>query len=187
MLSAMPSAPAPRDPVRPDVRLRPLAAADADDAADVAAVLALNHAEVVNLAPMDEPRLEVLRGLADRFDVIEVDGAFGGFVVTFAPGTAYDSENYRWFASRFPDGFYYLDRVVLDPSVRRRGVAGVVYDELEAVAAAYRRMVLEVNLRPRNAASLAFHARRGYAEVGQLGDEAHLVSLQVKELAGGPV
>jgi uncharacterized protein len=33
---------------------------------------------------------------------------------------------------------------------------------------------------PRNDASLAFHRARGYVEVGQLGDEDHLVSLLEK-------
>jgi uncharacterized protein len=113
--------------------------------------------------------------------VLEADGAFAGFVVTFAPGTPYDSENYRWFADRHSD-FYYLDRIVLDESFRRRGLAGIVYDELETVAKRYGRMTLEVNLVPRNEASLAFHERRGYAEVGRLGDQEHLVSLMEKPL-----
>jgi uncharacterized protein len=46
----------------------------------------------------------------------------------------------------------------------------------------YGRMTLEVNLVPRNEASLAFHERRGYAEVGRLGDQEHLVSLMEKPL-----
>jgi len=121
--------------------------------------------------------LDALRSL-----VIEVDGAFGGFVVTFPPGTAYDSPNYRWFGSRLDGSFYYLDRVVLAPSVRRRGVGRWVYDLLEDVAAPYRRMVLEVNLVPENGPSLAFHRARGYVEVGRLGDEEHLVALMEKQL-----
>ena len=35
---------------------------------------------------------------------------------------------------------------------------------------------------PRNDVSLRFHARRGYREVGRLGDEQHLVSLMEKVL-----
>lgn len=155
-------------------RLRPLS----DD--DVEAVLALNHRNVAALAPMDESRLRQLQGWADRFDVVEHDGAFAGFVVTFAPGSPYDSENYRWFAERHVRGFYYLDRIVLHESVRRQGLGGFVYDALEAVARRHGRMALEVNLVPRNDASLAFHARRGYAEVGRLGDEQHLVALMEK-------
>jgi uncharacterized protein len=173
MLSAMrPVRPVP--PAQPSVRLR----AVGDD--DVAEVLALNEAEVEMLAPMDEPRLHELRGLADRFDVVEVDGVFAGFVITFGPGTAYDSENYRWFAARHGDRFYYLDRFVLRPEHRRRGVGSRVYDDVEQVAAAYGRMTLEVNLVPRNDPSLAFHTGRGYAEVGRLDAEDHLVSLMEK-------
>lgn len=164
----------------PSIRLRPVSDADRAD------VLALNEAEVAMLAPMDEPRFHELRGLADRFDVVEVDDAFGGFVLTFTPGSSYDSENYRWFARRHGDRFCYLDRFVLLASQRRRGIGARVYDEVEAAATAYGRITLEVNLIPRNDASLAFHARRGYQEVGRLGNDhghdAHLVSLMEKSL-----
>jgi len=113
--------------------------------------------------------------------VLDVDGAFAGFVITFAPGAAYDSENYRWFSGRHAD-FYYLDRIVLHEHFRRRGLGGFVYDEIESIAAPYQRLDLEVNLVPRNAASLAFHARRGYVEVGRLGQDDHVVSLMEKSL-----
>jgi predicted GNAT superfamily acetyltransferase len=148
---------------------------------DVADVLTLNEANVTELAPMDEARLHELRDIADRFDVLDVDGDFGGFVVTFASGAPYDSENYRWFSARHRR-FYYLDRIVLHEKFRRRGFGTFVYDEIERVAAPYSRLALEVNLVPRNDPSLAFHARRGYAEVGRLGDELHLVSLMEKAL-----
>ena len=158
------------------VRLRPV------EERDVPEVLALNELEVEKLAPMDERRLREIRRLADRFDVIEVDRTFAGFVVTFAPGSGYDSENYRWFGERFGDRFYYLDRVVLAEKVRRRGVAGSVYAEIEAGATAYRRVALEVNLVPPNLPSLAFHTARGYTEVGRLGEDRHVVSLMAKPL-----
>ena len=147
---------------------------------DVDEVLALNARNVVNLAPMDADRFDRLRAMADRADVVDVDGTFGGFVITFGPGTAYDSENYRWFARRHGDHFYYLDRIVLHEDFRRQGLGGFVYDEVETLARGHGRMALEVNLVPRNSASLAFHERRGYVEVGRLGDEEHLVSLMEK-------
>lgn len=160
----------------PDVRLRRVCGADE------AEVLRLNLLEEAQLAPMDRARLHRLRGWADRFDVIEVDGRVGGFVVTFAPGSAYDSPNYRWFSEHLGARFYYLDRIVLDPRCRRRGVAGRVYEELEPVAAAHGCLALEVNLQPPNPASLAFHTARGYREVGRLGDPGHLVTLMTKPL-----
>jgi uncharacterized protein len=148
---------------------------------DVADVLALNEANVEMLAPLDEEGLRRLQGLADRFDVLTVDDEFAGFVVTMASGGAYDSPYYGWFSENI-DGFYYLDRIVLSPRHRRLGLGGFVYDDVERSAAPYRRMCLEVNLIPRNDASLAFHASRGYVELGRLGDDEHLVSLMEKTL-----
>jgi len=146
--------------------LRPLRDSDVPD------VLALNHANVEALAPMDEPRLHELRRLADRFD---------GFVITLVSGRAYDSENYAWFTERHPE-FYYLDRIALHPRFRRRGLGGFVYDEVERTAAPHGLLSLEVNLVPRNDPSLAFHAARGFVEVGRCGDEEHLVSMLEKSL-----
>lgn len=148
---------------------------------DATDVLTLNEANVEMLSALDDAELGSLCKLADRFDVLEVDGAFAGFVVTMTAGGAYDSPYYGWFSGRFEE-FYYLDRVVLGPGFRRRGLGGFVYDEVERVAAPYGRLCLEVNLLPRNDASLAFHAGRGFVELGTLGDDEHLVSLMEKAL-----
>lgn len=149
---------------------------------DHARVLDLNARNVELLAPMDEPRLARLLAWSDRADVVLVDGEVAGFVLTFAPGTAYDSENYRWFSGHLDDGFYYLDRIVLDDRFRRGGLGGRVYDEVERTAAAYGRMVLEVNLDPPNEPSLAFHRKRGYVALAELGEPGRKVVLMVKSL-----
>lgn len=160
----------------PGVRLRPMTEGDA------AAVLALNEDWVHLLAPLDPAGLRRLHDWADRADVIEVDGGFAGFVVTVRSGTSYDSENYAWFAARYPE-FYYLDRVVLSPEVRRRGVATAVYDELEQHAQRLAPVfALEVNADPPNEPSLAFHAGRGFVEVGRRGEPGHVVSMRAKPL-----
>jgi predicted GNAT superfamily acetyltransferase len=55
---------------------------------------------------------------------------------------------------------------------------------MEAAAAPFGRMVCDVNIAPRNDASLAFHAARGYREVGRLAHgSAKTVALMSKELA----
>lgn len=153
--------------------LRPIEPGDVPD------VLALNHRNVDMLAAMDEPRLTELRALADRVDVLEVDGLFAGFVMTFGPGQDYDSENYRWFAERHDD-FYYLDRIVLHEDFRRQGLGSFVYDDVEATAAEHGRMTLEAY--EHNTGSIAFHRSRGYLEVGQIGDPDHRVTLMEKPL-----
>lgn len=154
---------------------------------DHARVLAWNAADVELLAPMDSDRLTQLLGLADTAAIIEQngidrDGADAGFVLTFADGTGYDSVNYRWFAARHPH-FVYLDRIVIDPAHRRTGLAGRVYDELEAAAATRAEVFcLEVNLDPPNEPSLAFHASRGYRIVGEQESGDHTVALFEKSL-----
>jgi predicted GNAT superfamily acetyltransferase len=163
-------------PRRPPPLLRPIAARDVPD------VLALNEANVELLAPMDADRLAALQGWSSRADVIEVEGAFAGFVITMGPGTDYDSPNYRWFAERYGAGFHYLDRIVLDDAFRRLGLASAVYEVVEADAAAVGCLTLEVNAEPPNPASLAFHAGRGYAEVGRLGSPGKTVALMAKRL-----
>jgi predicted GNAT superfamily acetyltransferase len=156
--------------------LRPIAEAD------VPAVLALNHRFVDLLSPLDAERLLWLVGLSDHADVVEVDERVVGFVLTMAPGADYDSENYLWHAARYGDSFYYLDRIVIAEEMRRQGVAAFVYDAMEDVARAFGRMTLEVNVDPPNLESLAFHERRGYVEVGRLGEPGHVVGLLAKEL-----
>ena len=93
------------------------------------------------------------------------------------------SDNYRWHAQRFDDDFYYLDRIVIAEEMRRRGLAGFVYDAMEDVARRFGRMTLEVNVDPPNHGSLAFHQQRGYVEVGRLGEPGHVVGLMAKELS----
>lgn len=156
--------------------LRPITAADHEF------VLALNEEHVELLAPMDEDRLGQLLGWTDLASVIQLDGTPAGFVLTMASGSSYDSPNYRWFAARCPS-FYYLDRVVLTERTRRTGLGTRAYDEIEARAAELApALCLEVNLEPPNQPSLAFHAGRGYREVGRAESNGHLVSLLVKDL-----
>lgn len=152
------------------------------DPADIPAVLALNEADVHLLAPMDETRLTELFAWAERADVVDVHGVVAGFVLTIRPGSPYDSENYRWFTERYGDTFGYLDRVVLGPAFRRQGLGGLIYDAVEADAAAHGRLALEVNNRPANEPSLAFHAARGFTVVGERAEPGKTVAMMVKEL-----
>lgn len=146
---------------------------------DHPAVLAWNEANVELLAPLSAERLVELLDQGDGV-IIEEAGAAVGFVLTFLAGSAYSSPNYAWFAARH-DAFLYLDRVVVDRSVRRTGVGGRVYDLIERRAAEVGPvMCLEVNLDPPNEPSLAFHRNRGYLEVGQQVWSDHLLTMMEK-------
>lgn len=151
--------------------------------ADAAAVLALNQAALDAVTPLDADRLDQLVALAAQVSVIVDGDVVAGFAMVFAPGSSYDSANYAWFAARYDD-FRYLDRVVVAPTHRRRGVGTTLYDHLEASATRSGRMALEVYVEPPNVASLAFHHARGYAEQGRLPQPGGKVcSMLVKQLA----
>lgn len=146
---------------RPRLRLRDIAPLDRPY------VLALNLGAVDALTPLDDDRLTELMGWAAHAQVVVDVDAIVGFVLTFGPGAAYDSPNYAWFSSRY-ERFLYLDRIVVAPGARRRGVGTFVYDEMEAAAAVRGGpLVCEVYVEPPNATSLAFHRGRGYREVGR--------------------
>ena len=98
----------------------------------------------------------------------EVDGAFAGFCITFPPGVDYASLNYGWFSRNYDD-FVYLDRIAVDPAYRRLGIGrGLLRPRVvERFTGVYPHLLCEVNVRPRNEASLLFHHSIGFREVGQ--------------------
>jgi len=150
--------------------------------ADWPAVLALNEGSVRELSPLDETRLQYILELSHAALVVEREGELAAFAIAIAPGTPYDSANYRWFAER-NERFLYLDRIAVGAAHRRHGLGALLYDAIEEAARPFGQMVCDVNVRPRNDASLGFHAARGYEDVGRLehGD-VKTVALMRKEL-----
>jgi predicted GNAT superfamily acetyltransferase len=143
------------------VALRSLTLEDADE------IAVLNDAAapaVPVTAAADLARLIDSAGLAAA---LERDGRIVGFVIAFAPGADYASENYRFFESRGVDNLY-VDRIVVAESERGQGLGVVLYDAVFASARQDARLEVtcEVNLDPPNPRSLAFHERLGFAQIG---------------------
>lgn len=134
---------------------------------DLPAVLALNEEAVphVNSVPMEQ--LHWFMEHAFAFRVAELPTGVGGFLIALTPEADYASPNFRWFAARRPS-FVYVDRVVVSPAARRRGLARRFYEDLALNANGRAEVITcEVNLRPRNDESLEFHRRLGFTEVGR--------------------
>ncbi len=152
---------------------------------DLFAIGALNRAAVPAVSDLDERELWRLVEESSATFVAAEGDAVVGFLIGFGPGADYASPNYRFFADRFPE-FQYVDRVVVDPGWARRGIGSRLYDALEQVAVERGATVMtaEVNLRPPNQESLAFHAHRGFVGVGEQDTEAGTkrVRLLVREL-----
>jgi uncharacterized protein len=136
-------------------------------AADLEQVLELNEESVKALSPLDLTGVEKHQQLAAVSVVWDTDGQVLAFAFAFAPGSTYESINYRWHGERFAD-FLYLDRIAVSSRARRSGIASKIYDYIEALATEHGRMVCEVNSDPPNEESLAFHGKRGYRPIGRL-------------------
>lgn len=156
----------------------------AGTAADAAAVLALNNASLPHVNALDAAQLAQLVTLSAVFTVAEDAEGILGFVLCIPSGTAYWSENYAWFASR-QARFLYLDRVCVSDRAMRRGVGRALYAAVDAAAQGrWPCIALEVNLRPPNPRSVAFHGAMGYRAVGvrEYGDGRYAVQMYIKAL-----
>lgn len=134
---------------------------------DFRLVLALNEEWVHFTSPLDEGALAELHAQAACHRVVELDRHVVGFLLAVGAGRTYESLDYRWFAARHDD-FLYIDRVVVGGAHQRSGLGAALYDDVAAFAveAGYGRLVCEVHIEPPNPGSDAFHARRGFVEVG---------------------
>lgn len=133
---------------------------------DLAAALVLNNAAVPAVNPHNLASLRALVNGADRCWGAQLDGELLGLLVTFAPGGSYDSTNYRWLCERF-ESFRYVDRIVVSPNAKRRGLGRRFYTELEVSAreAGAERLVCEVNVEPPNPHSIGFHLAAGWLPI----------------------
>jgi predicted GNAT superfamily acetyltransferase len=158
--------------------------------ADLDALVAIND-EAYPAVPITPPEeLAELIAMSSVRVVVDVDGEPGGFVLGMPPGLDYASENYTFFSARSHEldrGFVYVDRIVLAPRLRSRGLGPQLYaaviDEARRVGAA--EVLCEVNVEPPNPGSLAFHTRLGFVEVGRQSTKggANIVALLAAAVA----
>ena len=149
---------------------------------DIRAVTELNN-EAYPAVPMStEAEMERLVSLCDWSVVAEDDGDVVGFLLAVEPGKTYDSENYRFFESRGMPHFY-IDRVVLGEKSRGKGLGKRLYRDVfsEAHKRGYTRVTCEVNLKPENPVSLAFHRSLGFGDVGVQNTKGGSVIVQLLE------
>ena len=154
--------------------------------ADLDAVLALNQASLPHLGELTSEKLARLVEIASCFLVVERDATLAGFVLAMTPEAPYESINFGWFKARYPS-FVYVDRIAVARWAARSGLGNALYREVVAHAQAMGAPIVacEINTRPPNPLSVAFHDHHGFVEVGSQDTEggAKTVSLRVKHLS----
>lgn len=155
-------------------------------AAHLGPVLDLNNRHRVETSLLDLPSLEDLaKGAFVAAVAPDGSGGVAAFLIAFDQAADYDSANFLWFKSRY-DRFCYVDRIVVDPAARGQGLARALYDRLfeRAHGAGHAVVGCEVNTRPANPGSRAFHTRMGFRPVGtaELPERGKAVEYLVKDL-----
>lgn len=103
-----------------------------------------------------------------------------GFIICMREGSAYGSENYKFFSKRLKK-FLYVDRVAIDERHRRAGLGKAIYEHIFTHASNENLPIaLEVNTQPVNQPSLNFHEKMGFDRIGAKDFDDHSVAYFVK-------
>ena len=103
-----------------------------------------------------------------------------GYIICMREGSAYGSENYKFFTQRLKK-FLYVDRVAIDEQHRRAGLGQAIYEDIFAQAISDSLPIaLEVNTQPVNQPSLNFHEKMGFDQVGTKDFHDHSVAYFIK-------
>ena len=147
------------------MRSQPLERLTGDDPGDLAELLLLNNQFEAEASRLDAGSIAALAAMA--FAVVAAKDR-DAFLIALDQDAPYRNANFAWLKQHRAH-FVYVDRIIVGARSQGSGVAAALYEELFrlARAAAHDRIVCEVNREPPNPRSDRFHARLGFAEIGQ--------------------
>lgn len=137
--------------------------------ADIPAVTELNNSAHPAVTVLDISQMTELFAMSDLALVAtNKQREIVAFLLSLGMGKPYDSENYRWFEERGVR-HQYIDRIVVAPSAKGTGVGRAFYESVleEARRCGANEVTAEVNLRPENPGSIAFHERLGFRQLAE--------------------
>jgi len=138
-------------------------------ASDVPAVTELNNSAYPAVSFLTEEAMAALFSLCDiSLVAINREKRITAFLLSINMGKPYDSENYRWFETRGVR-HQYIDRIVVSASAKGTGIGTAFYESVFAHArqCGANEVTAEVNLRPPNPGSMAFHERLGFQRLAE--------------------
>jgi predicted GNAT superfamily acetyltransferase len=152
---------------------------------DFKRIVELNEIEKQQTSQMSLQRFMMLEQISDYCKVVIVENEVAGFLLAFRQGAAYESENFEWFSARVSD-FIYVDRIVVSAKHSGQGLGSKLYEDLFEFATTQevKTIVCEYNIVPPNLASLHFHEKFGFKELGTqwVANNSKQVSLQAVEI-----
>ena len=98
--------------------------------------------------------------------VYKYEDVIKAFVLCMREGQTYNSPNYEYISNRF-NKFLYVDRIAVQEQFRRKGIAEKIYTKVIDKGKENDLDILcEVNTKPSNKTSMAFHNKMGFEEIG---------------------
>ncbi len=131
-------------------------------------LLALNNTYVAEICEETIETLGEVLSMALVTRIAKRDDVRMGALIGMPRGLAdYDSLNYRWFEEASDEPFFYIDRVMVSPDAKGKGIGRALYEDAGRIAQArdIPRLTCEVNEDPPNPASIAFHERSGFVRL----------------------
>lgn len=132
---------------------------------DLKNVLDLNQAALPHVSSVELSDMQDFLEYASPFLVLEENKELVGFMIVLQKGLAYESLNYGFFCNNYDD-FDYVDRIVISETSRGNGLGTALYAYL--FEHSNKNMVTcEINLKPENLNSMAFHKALGFTQVAE--------------------
>lgn len=137
--------------------------------ADLPEVLELNNAAVPAMNLLTDEELAAIYAMCDvRLVATDRNHRLLAFMLSMGMGQPYASENYTWFEQR-GIRHQYIDRIVVSPLAKGTGIGRALYESVfeRARERGASEITAEVNIRPGNPGSVAFHERLGFRQLAE--------------------
>ena len=147
-------------------------------------ILTINRSALNGVSEMDNAYYDLLVAESAIFHVIEVNEEIVGYVCALAHEAAYDGEEFLWFRKHITGNFLYIDQLAISKPYRYKGLGKKLYSDLEKLSTHMNitTLVCDVNYKPFNTESQAFHRRLGFVELNRMPTRNMVVSLMAKKL-----
>ena len=130
-------------------------------------VLRSNRENAAVLIPLEKEGLVFLVDTAELFGVMYKAGNPVGYIIALREGIEnYDYKSYKWFGERCSE-FLYIDQIVIDKKYRGQGFGSRLYQYAFEHAKKTGIGIIAAAIAEDNKASLEFHAKMGFSEIGK--------------------